>query len=368
MKSKLNMVSTLNMSFMMWLAQRSLPECGGSDAATILGKNPFQPALELFHSKLGFQGKNKDNWATYAGRIQEETIRRDYFPYWDPENPGDEEIFFDNVSKGRRIRKCRSVHQIVRNPEFPMFQINIDGLINKTDYSNSFEGGFPYRKHSGQEGLLECKWLLDYVIRRYESKIPTYYIYQMMTYLGVMEINYGELFIVTDGRYPQCTPFELNTVIFNAIVEATGEFYEKVKEGKALIEELRMENPAVSEHEILQAVQYLEPEPDDSPKYYEYLRDRYNPEKQKGSIDGSVEMLKMSFDYKKKGQDKKEIDRQQQYLKNILTKLMIDRAVDKIDFGGEYGSVSYMCDKGKDKPTFRISDKVLNAQDLFENQ
>jgi putative phage-type endonuclease len=366
MKSKFQKIDTRGMEPEEWLRKRGTG-IGGSDAPTIMNHNPFQSALELFHQKIGVIGSMEDNWATYAGRFGEDIILKKYYPYWSFEDPGNEFKFMANQKAKKVIRKTRRVNAIIKNPDFPIFNINIDSIINKFDYSPFYCPGFDYQKYSNEEGLLECKWLLGYVVRQYESEIPTYYLFQFMLYLGVLEMNYGELFIVVDGRYPRCYPIEFNQQIFDGIIEKCTAFWDKVLEAKIIVDDMRYTDPTVTQYELMQKVQHLEPEPDDSEAWKSYLKDRYNPNLQSPAIDGleNIEYLQKAIDYRKAMDKGRESERIKTELHNFFATEFSHREANTIDFGKDYGSVTWKRDQGKSAPTLRVSPKVLNADGVI---
>lgn len=362
MKSKLKRINTLGMTNEQWLRKRQ-DKIGGSDAATILNQNPFQSSLEAFHSKLGLLGSSDDTWATYAGRLQEDTIIKDYFQYWPYDEPYNIDRFMENASQKNVIRKARKLNAIIQNPDYPIFQVNIDGIINKFEYSEMPDDVFPYHEYVNKEGLMECKWLLGHVVRQYESEIPTYYLFQFMLYLGIMEMEWGELWIVTDGRYPNCYPISFNQELFDGIVQKCQIWWEKVMEAKDMIDSARSENPMISDYQLMQMVQHLEPEPDDSESWKNYLKERYNPDMAKNTVEATKEMIEKGVEYQYILGKEKELKSQKSSIQNFFATEFIHREADTIEFGPNWGSATYKCDKGKEKPTLRISKKVLSAEE-----
>jgi putative phage-type endonuclease len=122
------MVSTKSMSREDWLEQRR-KGIGGSDAASILGLNPFSSPLSVYMDKLGLSEPTDENEAIWLGLVLEDAVA---------------ERFEDDT--GMTVQRRNAIFQ---HPEHPWMLANIDrwivgknagleikttSMMNKTDF------------------------------------------------------------------------------------------------------------------------------------------------------------------------------------------------------------------------------------------
>lgn len=130
-----------------WLAFRKTG-VGGSDAATIVGMNPWGSRYSLWAYKKGLLPEREDNEAMRVGRDLEEYVAQ---------------RFAETTGK-----KVRRINAILRNEKYPFALANID------------------RDIVGEDAGLECKTTSDYTIRKYgEDDFPEKYYCQCVHYMAV---------------------------------------------------------------------------------------------------------------------------------------------------------------------------------------
>ena len=338
MKKHLRYISTAKMTREEWLQHRlNQTEIGASDAGTIMGLNPYTPALKLFHQKIGLWPWNmEDNEATYSGRILEDVVAKHYFPYWDPKSP-DMETMLKNVEANKVIRKCKRVNSMVKNPDYPWIVVNLDRVY--------FEGK--------EECALEIKTGAGFAVSKWESGLPVYYITQHQLCLGVSEMMNGDVGLLTDGRKFDCFQFSFNEAIFSEVVKRTKDFHERVLEGREIMKS------DLSAEEKMAAISQFEPQPPaegvEVEPYEKYMKERFRSDYQVDKIAGTEEMLAHAQDYLKFGVQEKESKEMKIASGNHLRNFMITNNATEIDF--EIGSVKWG-KKSNGHDNFYVSSKL----------
>lgn len=139
---------------------------GGSDAACIIGKNPWKSNVELFREKFGITEAPdlSDNDAVVYGRNAEELIRGLFaLDYPDFEVGYAEDNFWTNL-------------------KYPFAHASLDGWITE--------------KSTGRHGIFECKtstpggkpgWA------KWKDRVPENYYCQLLHYMAVCEADFAIL-------------------------------------------------------------------------------------------------------------------------------------------------------------------------------
>ena len=154
-------ISTLNMSHEEWLEHRQ-KSIGGSDAASIIGLNPWTSPYSVWADKLGKMPPKEDNEAMRQGRDLEFYVA---------------ERFCEATGK-----KVRRENNILVNPDYPFAHANVDRMV------------------VGEDAGLECKTTSSMNMKNFKNGAfpDTYYVqcvhYMMVTgckkwYLAVLVLN-----------------------------------------------------------------------------------------------------------------------------------------------------------------------------------
>lgn len=332
MKSNIELISTVDMTAEQWLAFRHRG-LGASDVSTVLGKNPWKSSIALFYEKLGEPSMNSNRLSAFLGSNRE-GFNADMWKYWD----GSEAGMMRNWETGTIVRQCKRINAYAINPKYPWLFVSLDREINK---GQRFPGSG--RLWEGN-GALEIKEIGGYEADKWESGIPIGYIFQHQTQIGVCEYEYGEIAILRDNQEFTVLPFEFNQTIFDAITVRTKVFWYKVLEGRKIMTQ-RFEaqasfNMALVE-ELNAKLMALEPEPDGSEAYTDYMKQKYR-------IAAPGEMVGTAADLETAREDiqlKEAIsamEEKRRYQQNLLRNRLRDGA-DKITFGKE-GYVSWKVD------------------------
>lgn len=140
-----------------WLQERK-KGIGGSDAATILGKNPYKNNIELWEEKTGkreavdISKKDYVEYGTKAEDLLRELFKLDFPKY---------EVRHDE-------------NTIIKHPKYPFLFASLDGVL--------------VDKETGEMGILEIKTteiLRSMQWEKWKDKVPDNYFCQVLHYLNV---------------------------------------------------------------------------------------------------------------------------------------------------------------------------------------
>ena len=171
---------------------------GGSDAATVLGINPFTTAYELYLDKLGEAPPEDPNFlkeARYWGSVLEQPVCDRYA----------EETGF----------KVQRANQLIRSKEHPHMIANIDRKVVGEDRKIGFEAKTAARPEGwGDAG---------------SDEIPPYIMCQVQHYLAVTGYDCWDLAVLIgnrDYRMYRINPIEK---IISDLIDAEEEFWDRVQ-------------------------------------------------------------------------------------------------------------------------------------------
>lgn len=330
MKSIIRLVPTTNMSQEDWLRHRK-HGIGASEVAVVLGLSPYKASIQLFYEKIGEDlGFNIENLSKFLGKEQEPFIAT-LWEYWDPKNPGHEQMIV-NYRAGRKIRRCKRVNAYAHNPKYPWLFVSLDREINQYDDRGN--------------GALELKTIGGYEADKWEAGFPPGYVVQVQTQIEVCEYEFGESGILKDNRDFFVLPFERNQTIIDGILDATKKFWDKVEEGRKIITQ-RFEADRnfnrQSVDELTAQLQMLEPEPDGSDAFNAYLKEKYSIALP-GERLGTPEQLADAVAHRETKDKIKVLEETKQLHENRLKNVLGQEQADCLDFGAN-GYVSWKANK-----------------------
>jgi len=191
-----NAILTNEMSREQWLKERQRG-IGGSDAAAIMGLNPWKSALDVYLDKISDEPiEIPDNPKMKAGRELEEVVAR-----WWMEETG------LRVKRDNKIRK---------HPAFPFIIANIDRVII------SENGRGP--------GVLEIKTTSNFAMKRWEDQgwpySPVWHA-QIMHYLSVTGYDWGEIAVLVDGYDFRRIQVERDQEFIDSLLDEEVSFWQK---------------------------------------------------------------------------------------------------------------------------------------------
>ena len=164
-----------------WLEERK-KGIGGSDAATILGLNPYKTNMQLWEEKTGrrqaedISEKDYVKYGTNAEDLLRELFKLDYPKY---------EVKHDEYT-------------IIKHPKYPFLFASLDGIL--------------IDKETGEMGILEIKTtniLQSMQKEKWKEKIPDNYYCQVLHYLNVT--GYSFVILKAQLKYEYDGEIKLDT-------------------------------------------------------------------------------------------------------------------------------------------------------------
>lgn len=184
-------VKTTKISYDEWLNYRRMG-VGGSDAATIVGLNPYGSLFELWSDKLGLLPPKDDSEAMRQGRDFEAYVARRF-----------------EEATGLKTRNC---NYILSSPKYTHFQANVDRLI------------------VGEAAGLECKTTSVYNKTDFAAgDVPPYYYCQCQHYMMVTGATHWYLAVLVLNSAFYHYKIERNEEDIAALIAAENDFWKLVQ-------------------------------------------------------------------------------------------------------------------------------------------
>jgi putative phage-type endonuclease len=302
-----------------WLSFRQTG-LGASDVGTLMGLNPYKSKIELFYQKLGLIPiKQDENIPMFYGNRLEEFVAN-MWEYYDGEDP---ESVIRNYAAGTKVRMCKAINGYITNSDYPHLFLSPDRVMVDKESDKMVYGGKLISKNF--KGVLEVKTINGFASKQWEGGIPPSYVTQLQTYLFGLEVEYGEIVFLEDGRKLWTIPMELNLNLKDKIVSEMNEFMDRIDAAKKDIENVQM----------------YEPEPDGTEAFEKFLTSKYANSEAK-TLQGSDEMFAVAVRHKVLAGEIKDIESQHRQCSNLLKNHM--KEFEAIDFGEEKGKISWRTD------------------------
>ena len=162
MYKHLKKISTVGMPREVWLEHRRR-SIGGSDAAAIVGLNPYSSAYAVWADKLGVIPPKEDNEAMRLGRDLEDYVAKRF-----------------TEATGKKVRRENS---IIINPDYPFAHANVDRLV--------------CAENSG----LEIKTTTSLNLKRFKNgEYPANYYAQVVHYMAITGADRWYLAVLILGK------------------------------------------------------------------------------------------------------------------------------------------------------------------------
>ena len=192
MYKNLKKISTKGMPHEEWLEHRRR-SIGGSDAAAIIGLNPWASAYSVWAEKLGVIPPKEDNEAMRLGRDLEDYVAKRFCE-----------------ETGKRVRRENS---IIINPNYPFAHANVDRLIVSEDAG------------------LECKTTSSLNLKRFKNgEYPAHYYAQCVHYMMVTGANHWYLAVLILGKEFKWFCIERDEAEIAALARSEAEFWKMVED------------------------------------------------------------------------------------------------------------------------------------------
>jgi len=309
--------------------------------------------------RRNIEQRREDSERMFWGRTNEENIAR-VWQYYD----GTQDGYVENFANDKIVRKCRSVNGYVVNPQYPWLFASVDRLIN-------IEGGFNLitGEPLDKEGILECKNMSYWVSKMWEDGIPIFYLVQIHQYMLILDADYAEIAMLVDGGRLAVEKIQRDENKIEKMLNITKSWwYDRVIPGQ---EAVHKRNQAqilgnVAEEEKYEAIiQQLEPEPDNSEAYKEFMEEKFV--ETRPTIDGTMELYSLARKDNFLKKIKSRIDTERTGIKNLFIKFMTNNGAESVDFG-KLGYVNWSERKGSKSRTFNNRTKEVPDEDTVENE
>ena len=162
---------------------------GGSDAATIVGLNPYSSKLTLYADKKGILPEKEDTERMRLGRDLEDYVAQRFCE-----------------ETGKKVKRSGFMW---RHPTYEFILANID------------------REIVGEEAFLECKTTMNYEKHDYDSgDIPMNYYCQIMHYMAVTGCEKAYLAVLVFGKGFYWFEIKRDENEINALIDNEVEFWQ----------------------------------------------------------------------------------------------------------------------------------------------
>ena len=186
------LVKTLDMEREEWLEHRR-QGIGGSDAAAILGLNPWKTAMDVWLEKTGefAEDEEPDNEKMYWGNVLEDVVAREFM--------------------ARTGLKVRRRNAILKHKDRPFMIANVDRLV------------------IGHKAGLECKTAGQYSAEDWEMGVPEYYQAQVQHYMAVTGYPVWYVAVLIGGQEFRYYKLTRDEQFIHELIQAETEFWKLVE-------------------------------------------------------------------------------------------------------------------------------------------
>lgn len=201
-------ISTDDLTREQWLEARR-DGIGGSDAAAILGLDPFKTPLAVYLDKTGELPDDEPGEAAAWGIRLEDVVADAAVDHINEQRQAD----------GLEPVKARRRNAILAHPERPWMLANIDRE------TVGYEGG---------PGILEVKTTGHWAAQTWEDDgdtLPDRYHVQTQHYLAVTGRDHGWIAVLVAGQRLVVEPVERDQELIDALVEVEEAFWKRVANG-----------------------------------------------------------------------------------------------------------------------------------------
>ena len=187
-QNAIKIAAVKDLSHEQWLELRR-SGLGGSDAATVVGLNPYSSKLTLYADKMGILPEKEDTERMRLGRDLEDYVAQRF-----------------SEETGKKIRRSGYMW---RHPTYEFILANID------------------REIVGEEAFLECKTTMNYERHDYDGgEIPMNYYCQCMHYMAVTGCEKAYLAVLVFGKGFYWFEIKRDEDEINALIDNEVEFWQ----------------------------------------------------------------------------------------------------------------------------------------------
>lgn len=310
-----------------WLLKR-LETLGASAFGTVVYGSSWSSNLELFYEYIGAGNNKVENFRMWMGKETEETSGKMHQYY-----EGSEQSIVDNYKAGRTIKETINLKATAFNDMYPYLSCTPDREIQ------------PFGIYAGRgKGSLEIKNTSSFVLKSYDTGLPTDNVLQICGQMMICEYDYGELFYFIDNNKFQLYPIERKdtTNIEEVILQHTTPFFENVLLARPLYNQLYEAQRNYNMRlvgELQNEIARLEPPAQNTTGYLNFLSKKYTDKMQgMGIMEGNDAQLSIARKHKELGKQIKVLEDDKRKLEIELKQILGDKHT--LNFG-KNGKISW---------------------------
>lgn len=187
------LTSTKELSHSEWLEQRR-KGIGGSDAAAIMGLNPWKSTIDVWLDKTGQYEEKEEkgtNEKTYWGNVLEDVVAKEF-----------------SIRTGLKVRRKNA---ILQHKDYPFMLANVDRFI------------------VGERAGLECKTTGQFAAKEWDNGIPVYYNLQVQHYMAVTGYPLWYVAVLIGGQEFRWYTVQRDEELIKELIQKEVEFWHMVE-------------------------------------------------------------------------------------------------------------------------------------------
>jgi len=165
MRKMIKKIDIENMSHSDWLLTRR-DSIGGSEISALMLQSKWSTPLDVYNDKLGLSEPIEVNDSMFAGIYLEDGVANMF------------------ASKHLDLKVSKSPYMFI-DEERPWLSANVDRILEHED---------------GTQGILEIKTTSSWNSKTWTTDVPYSYYCQLQHYLGILNLDFGYVAILIDGR------------------------------------------------------------------------------------------------------------------------------------------------------------------------
>ena len=216
--------NTKNISKEKWLKARK-EGIGGSDAASVLGLNPYKSSMRVYMDKISTNhvgNKLKDIYEDesirdiYKHESIKDKLEIDKEVNYKMELGNKLKNFIANEFVLKTGKKVRSINGILKNDKYPFALANIDRAV------------------IGEKAFLECKITNSYSKKLWQKEVPIYYKIQCYHYMAITGATHCYIAALIGNEELVIHKIDRNEELINEIMNLEKMFWDKCILGEEL--------------------------------------------------------------------------------------------------------------------------------------
>ena len=216
--------NTKNISKEKWLKARK-EGIGGSDAASVLGLNPYKSSMRVYMDKISTNhvgNKLKDIYEDesirdiYKHESIKDKLEIDKGVNYKMELGNKLKNFIANEFVLKTGKKVRSINGILKNDKYPFALANIDRAV------------------IGEKAFLECKITNSYSKKLWQKEVPIYYKIQCYHYMAITGATHCYIAALIGNEELVIHRIDRNEELINEIMDLEKMFWDKCILGEEL--------------------------------------------------------------------------------------------------------------------------------------